>query len=198
MTEFLNLLGIWSFAAYGAYKARGSRFDIFGIFTIAFLCGLGGGVIRDALLHETPIFLSSPSYVIAVFLGSVAGLVPQNIFQSFNRSMLAVDALGLGAFAYTGAERADHAGLGFIGIVFFATITAVGGSILRDVCMQKIPEIFYQDFYATPAIILGTLYFLLRPWISFWPIPFSLVFFAFVVRMLAIHYKIQLWKPRDI
>ncbi len=198
MIYFLDLLGTWAFAAYGAHKAQRCRFDIFGISTIAFISGLGGGTIRDIFLNSSPAYLSKISYVVVVILGIVFALVFGKAFNRLSRFMLTIDAVGLVAFAYIGAEHAGIAGFGLLGSVFFATVTAVGGSLLRDISMQKIPEVFYQDFYATPAILLGCAYFLLKPFMQFWLTPAILLSVVFIIRMLAIHYKIQLWKPNEV
>lgn len=37
-------------------------FDIVGVLALAVVTGLGGGVIRDVLLNQVPVFLEKPSY----------------------------------------------------------------------------------------------------------------------------------------
>ncbi|HEC03461.1 MAG TPA: TRIC cation channel family protein [Phycisphaerales bacterium] len=45
-----DILGTFTFAAYGAYVGQRKRFDIFGILICAFLTALGGGTIRELIL----------------------------------------------------------------------------------------------------------------------------------------------------
>lgn len=195
MPFLLDLLGTWAFAAYGAHKAKQERFDLFGITTIAFISGLGGGTVRDLFLNASPAYLSEPLYIVAVILGVMFALLPNRIFQTAGKQMLLIDAIGLVTFAYLGAEKSVLAGYGLLGCIIFATMTAVGGSVLSDISMKKIPELFYQDFYATPALLLGGAYFFLQPQLSLWYVPLLLLFTIFLVRLLAIRYKVQLWKP---
>ncbi len=54
-----------------------------------------------------------------------------------------VDAIGLSTFAFIGAEKADEAGLGVFAIIFLATLTAVGGGLLRDIAIREVPQITF-------------------------------------------------------
>lgn len=195
MPIFLDLLGTWAFAVYGAHKAKQQKFDLFGITTIAFVSGLGGGTVRDLFLNASPAYLSEPTYVIAVVLGIMFALLPIRYFTKASRFMLWIDAIGLVAFAYLGAHIALTEGYGLLGSMIFAAMTAAGGSVLRDIGMNQIPELFYQDFYATPALLLGAAHFFLRPILPLWYVPTLLMLFVFAIRLLAIRYNIQLWKP---
>lgn len=197
MFFLFDLLGTWAFAAYGAHKAQKQGFDLFGITTIACLSALGGGTIRDLFLNVSPLYLSEPAYLAAIALGILFTLSPKNWLYQLKSPMLYIDAIGLVTFAYLGAEKAHQFGFSWLGFVFFAGITAVGGSILSDISMRRTPELFYQDFYAVPALLLGFLYFFLHPHIN---TPFGTVLllsFIFFLRVLAIHYNIQLWKPKQ-
>ncbi len=44
-------------------------------------------------------------------------------------------------------------GIGPVGAVMMGTLTAVGGGMLRDVLLARVPVILRTDFYATPAFI---------------------------------------------
>jgi len=69
--------------------------------------------------------------------------------------------VGRATFALIGATKAAQADLGAFAIIFLATLTAVGGGLLRDVSIREVPQIFYRDFYASPAIFLGVMYSIL-------------------------------------
>ncbi len=195
MPIFLDLLGTWAFAAYGAHRAKQLRFDLFGITTIAFISGLGGGTVRDLFLNTSPAYLTKPIYALVVLLGVAFALLPVTYFNKAKRAMLVVDAIGLVAFAYLGAEIARQSGYGLLGSMIFATMTACGGSVLRDISMNRTPELFYQDFYATPALLLGAIHFFLRPLLFHWYPPVLLLLSIFLIRLLAIRFNVQLWKP---
>jgi uncharacterized membrane protein YeiH len=50
----LDLAGTFLFAAEGANLAVHNRLDLLGICVIAFVASLGGGVLRDLLIGDTP------------------------------------------------------------------------------------------------------------------------------------------------
>lgn len=50
----LDLLGILAFAVAGALAAVQHDLDIFGVFVLAGVTAVGGGLIRDAVLGATP------------------------------------------------------------------------------------------------------------------------------------------------
>jgi uncharacterized membrane protein YeiH len=63
------------------------------------------------------------------------------------------DAIGLGVFAAIGALKAIAFGLGPIGVMIIAALTATGGGAVRDVLVREIPAVVKHDFYATAALI---------------------------------------------
>jgi len=74
------------------------------------------------------------------------------------------DAIGLGAFTAAGADLAVATGHNNIQTVLFVgTVTAVGGGMLRDICIQKTPGVLYKDIYATASLIGALAYFLAFP-----------------------------------
>jgi uncharacterized membrane protein YeiH len=192
---FFDLLGTFAFAAYGAYLGQRKRFDLFGIFVCACVSALGGGTLRELLLHELPVYFHDPLYFITILIGTIFSILLFKRFGKIQRFMLSIDALGLVTFAFLGATKAVEAGLGLVGILIFATISAVGGGVFCDLLVREIPRIFYRDFYATPSLFVGVGVFLLQPQLGNPLIVYSLLFVVFCIRVLAIKYRIELWKP---
>ena len=190
----LDLIGTFTFALYGAYVGMRRGFDIFGIFTTAFLTALGGGTIREMILGHIPAYFVDMRYIVAVGLGFGLSILVYPIFSKINKYALVVDGIGLVAFAFIGAESASHAGLGAFGIILLATLTAVGGGLLRDIAIAETPQIFYRDFYASPAIFLVIMYAIFAKSMSSVTVWFILLS-AFALRLLAIYFKINLWGP---
>ena len=59
----LDTIGIIVFAASGAINAIQKKMDIFGIFTLATVTAIGGGVIRDVVINiDLPTFFKRPPY----------------------------------------------------------------------------------------------------------------------------------------
>jgi uncharacterized membrane protein YeiH len=63
------------------------------------------------------------------------------------------NAIGLGAFATTGAIVATHAGVSAFGGVAIATINAVVGGAVADILLDRAPFVLFEDFYATCAVL---------------------------------------------
>lgn len=62
------------FAVTGAISALRRNHDVVGVFCLALVTGLGGGLLRDILVHEDPlIFRAGQSDALATGTGSVAG-----------------------------------------------------------------------------------------------------------------------------
>lgn len=191
----LDLLGTFTFAFYGAYVGMRKKFDIFGIFVLAFLTAVGGGTLRELFFNSFPAYFSDMNYLAVILFGIVCSIILYPTFSKISKYALIIDAVGLVTFAFIGASRASDAGLGAFAIILLATITAVGGGLLRDITISETPQIFYKDIYATPAIILGILYVLFEnsihnPW-AIWGILLT----ALACRLCAIYFKINLWGP---
>ncbi|MEI6194989.1 MAG: TRIC cation channel family protein, partial [Verrucomicrobiota bacterium] len=71
-----NVGAVFFFALTGALAARRLGYDIIGVFVLAFATGLGGGLIRDTLLHGIgPVAaLTDPCFLVAVLCATVCGL----------------------------------------------------------------------------------------------------------------------------
>lgn len=192
----LDLIGTFTFAFYGAYIGLRRRFDIFGIAVTAFLTAVGGGTLRDLLLNRLPNYFSDWLYWAIIILGIVTAILLFPLFSKINKYALIIDAIGLVTFAFIGASLAQTAGLGNFGIVVLAVLTAVGGGLLRDIAIAETPQIFFRDFYASPAILLGVLFVIFKNTLNNPLVIYSILSIAFAIRVAALYYKIDLWAPR--
>lgn len=191
----LDILGTAAFAVYGAYVGQRKELDIFGVCVCALASSFGGGMVREMLLHATPAFFLNPRYLYAAIAGCAFGIVSLRRAERIRPWILYANAIGLATFALLGAIRASNEGLGAIGIVSLAVLSAVGGGVIRDILIREIPEVLYRDFYATPALLLGVVYSLFpaqRPEPLFF---YSLLVGAFLLRVYGMNHRIQLWRP---
>jgi len=82
--EFIEIIGIAAFAIAGAMVAIDKGADLFGVIFLSLVASLGGGVIRDLLLGNTPpVMFTSYKFV----------------------SVVLVCALGIFIIAYSNIER---------------------------------------------------------------------------------------------
>ncbi|MCL7418850.1 MAG: trimeric intracellular cation channel family protein [Halalkalicoccus sp.] len=153
----MNVIGLLAFAIVGSLEGAEADLDLFGVAVLGILTALGGGTIRDTLVGQVPLALRTTTDVLVVLLGVGLALVIIRRFGDLREHPLVVlpDAVGLAAFAATGASVGHEAGLTPFGIVVLATLTAVGGGSLCDLLLTRVPVVLREDFYATPAVIGG-------------------------------------------
>lgn len=152
--QLVDLVGVFAFALSGGLAGVRRHFDIFGILVLAVVTALGGGIMRDVLLGLTPpAGLSSLPLIGTALAGGLVTFWFSGTLDRARRSILLADALGLGAFAVSGAMTAIQAGHPGIEAIAVGTLTAVGGGVLRDVLSGAVPSVFTRDLYALPALL---------------------------------------------
>jgi uncharacterized membrane protein YeiH len=62
------------------------------------------------------------------------------------------DAIGLGLFAVAGAKKALGTGAGPEVAILLGMVSAVGGGVLRDVLLSRLPTILKREIYASAAL----------------------------------------------
>lgn len=151
-----DIFGTLVFAISGAFRAAKYELDLLGVLVLATATGVGGGLIRDVLLGAAPpAAFGDETYLLTCIAGGLlVFFLGRKIARRWD-GVLAADALGLSVFAAIGASKAASHGLGAIGIMMMAAITATGGGVIRDVLVREIPAILKQDFYATAALAGG-------------------------------------------
>ena len=189
--NFLDLTGTFAFAISGATAARQKGLDLFGICVMAFTVACGGGIIRDLCIGAIPpAGISDWRYLVTALIaaGATIGLYP--FVRRLNRPVRFFDSLGLAMFAVTGAQKALAFGHNAEVAILLGIITAVGGGILRDVLLNRIPVIFEKEIYGSAALLGAAIvtagYF--QNWISAdWVTIIALVT-CLVLRLLAVRY----------
>jgi uncharacterized membrane protein YeiH len=156
----VNTVGLVAFALVGSSKAIREGFDVFGVVIVGLAMAFAGGVTRDLLVTRVPLALQSP-VEIGLGLFGVGLAVTLSVVSSSPDThpvTLVADAIGLAAFATTGAIVAAETGVSAFGVVAVATINAVGGGAFADVLLDRSPFILFEDFYASCAVLGGTAY----------------------------------------
>ncbi len=148
-----DLIGTLVFAVEGALSAIRSELDLLGVMVIAFIAALGGGVIRDVLIGATPPnAIRDWRYPALTFLAGLLTFLFHSTFQGISYHLLLVlDAAGLSLFAVAGVEKAIMFGIRPFVAMLMGTVTGVGGGVIRDILMARIPAVLQTDIYATAA-----------------------------------------------
>ncbi|WP_227377177.1 trimeric intracellular cation channel family protein [Haladaptatus halobius] len=158
-----NAIGLVAFALVGASKAIREGFDPFGVTVVGLVTAFGGGTTRDLLVMRIPLSLQTFSNIGFGVIGVILAVALSTFLQDPDQHpfSLTADAIGLGAFATTGAIVATTVGVSPFGVVALATINAVGGGAFADILLDRPPFILLQDFYASCAVFGGCTYWLI-------------------------------------
>lgn len=158
-----DLSGTLVFAVEGSMAGAAARLDVFGVLVIGFVTAVGGGLIRDLLLGETPpAALRSGVYVGVILLGSAIVIGIYGLVNKIpDRVLTTLDAFGLALFAVTGALKAVDKKLHLLPVVMLGVISACGGGVIRDVLLNRVPVVLTAHIYAVAAALGAALTVLL-------------------------------------
>ena len=142
------------FAIEGALVAAASGLDLFGILVIAFVTALVGGIIRDLLIGFTPpASLRDAWYPTIAFGGAILVFVIHEAVKGIPAGLLLwSDAAGLALFAVVGAAKAIDFKLSPFVAALLGMVSAVGGGVVRDILLNRVPTILQQDIYRSPHL----------------------------------------------
>lgn len=163
MFHLLDIIGTMAFALSGALTAINKKLDPFGVFIIAFVTAVGGGMLRDALIGVTPVsWMRDLNYVYVICIGFVLAIVFRKKLDRLRTSLFLFDTIGLGVFTLIGLEKGIDTGLHPVICIALGTMTACFGGVLRDILCNEIPVIFRRQIYATICIVGGIVFFGLK------------------------------------
>ncbi|MET3645236.1 trimeric intracellular cation channel family protein [Streptococcus gallinaceus] len=200
-----NYIGTIAFAVSGVVKGFNKNLDIFGITLLGILTAVGGGIIRDMMTARIPAALTDPT---SIYLAIAVALIMylfvitrktdklqhQQMYRFLAITNLVFDAIGLAIFALIGASAGVELHLNFMTSGILATLTGVGGGILRDLLVNETPIVLKEDVYAVLAFFAGIAYHILVLDFHLPRIPVYIALFtiALVIRLLVIKYHVNL------
>ena len=148
----MNTIGLVAFALVGASKAIREEFDLLGITIVGVAMAFAGGATRDLLVTRVPLVVRSPMEISLGLVGVNLAVVLSLVLSAPDTHPVTVvaDAIGLAAFATTGAIVAARVGVSAFGVVAIASIKTVGRGrparsgpvrplrgLLRDLCGSR-------------------------------------------------------------
>jgi uncharacterized membrane protein YeiH len=150
----LELLGVFVFALSGASLAVEKQLDLFGVLVLAAVTALGGGLLRDVLLGDTPpVVLRESRYLVVALVAGISVFLGAGRLEHIAAPVRVFDAAGLGLFVATGTAMALQAGLGAVPAITLGCLTGIGGGIARDVLVGVVPVVLRRELYAVPAVL---------------------------------------------
>lgn len=163
--------GVFAGALGGAFAAKQNeryQYDFVGVLGLGLMSALGGGVARDVMIgHGPPLAFQDVRYLLVALCGALLGLWISTQGKGLRRTLIVVDAAGLGFFAVAGSARAMGAGLGFLPAMLLGITTAVGGGSLRDVFSGRTPKVFERgEPYAIVAALSSLVFLVAGRWLG--------------------------------
>ena len=159
---WFDLGAVFLFALTGVWAATHRGYDVVGAFVLAFLTGVGGGLLRDGIfLQEMPAVLKDARFLYAVFAALAVGIVLQRMAERFDTLIAYVDAGAIGAYAIYGANKSLVAGVPPEAAVLVGLCNAVGGGLIRDVVVCEEPLLLKPGQLYVLACLAGCTGFVL-------------------------------------
>ena len=192
-----DIIGLVAFALSGVLISLYKKLDIFGVFFIASLTALGGGVIRDVLAGRVPFAFTHYYPILVVIITVIAALLLKRHIREIDRKFLFVvfDSIGLCAFSITGSLVGIEVGFNMFGVVILSIATAVGGGLVRDMLLNEVPFILKREIYASVALLTAIAMFVLDRMELLDTVTLTLLFFGMLFLRLA-SYRFGYHLPR--
>ena len=190
-----ELLAVVVAAATGALTARENKLALVGAIGLAVLVSLGGGLIRDVILQEGNVYILRQPLALPVAIATAAAVFTFPVMvEKPDRLVAILDIFSVGLFAVMGADKTMLYGYPAITCVMMGFFTAVGGGLLRDVCLARVPYIFQRsNLYAIAAIAGALTYIVLVQCLDIWNIAAAAISVAvtMAVRWWSIRFNIM-------
>lgn len=192
----IEILAVLAFAYAGVVEARRSGFDYVGVLTVAFVSAFGGGTLRDVLLNRHPLYwIEHWEFLVYIFAFSAVELVLLRFNKDFssNKTLMLIDALGLGLFCASGVGIALEMNIPVLPAALVGVITATFGGVLRDVLCDRKPQLFQptEPVYATCAFLGAWSYILLHRLAPAFALIVCIAV-TFLLRVLAVRFNFKL------
>ncbi len=205
----IEILGTIAFASSGALLAMEKHMDIFGVCILGITTAVGGGIIRDIVLGNTPpyVFQNSSYVLVAIVVSTILFIYKyiqkhtnlrlfDRVKNCYDIAMLWMDAIGLGIFTVVGINTAVTQGYkdNLFLLIFVGMVTGIGGGMLRDIMALKTPFVFVKHVYASASLAGALVYIALMDYLV---VSINMTISATVVvaiRVVAAHYKWNLPK----
>ena len=194
---WFDLAAVFLFALTGVWAATRRGYDIVGAFVLAFVTGVGGGLLRDGIfLQEVPVVIQDGRYIWAVLAALLIGGTTQRLAERFTGLLAYADAAGIGVYAVYGANKSLVAGASPEAAVLVGLCNAVGGGLLRDIIVREEPLLMKPGQLYFLVTLVGCIGFVVMSHhygVEVQLSAYLAIGLTLLLRVLAIHFD---WKTR--
>lgn len=179
---WVDEIAISAGAILGALAAVRRQAPLVGIVMIGVITGLGGGILRDAVLNTDIAAFRGPWYLPTVLVAILVALPLHRIIPRTPGMTIGIDAFGMGAFVVAGTEKALTFGMGPTQSALIGVLCATGGGVIADLLMGEKPLVMQRGRWYVTAAAVGAVYFVVG--INFLPVAFMRISTVVLVILL--------------
>src|SRR5436309_9678637 len=152
----LDYFGIAVFAISGALLAAEKKQTLVTFIFFAVVTGIGGGTARD-LLIGAPVFWIHQNTILLICAAAalIVWISPARLWRG--RTLLWLDAVGLGAYASFGAAKGLAFGVAPLPAIGMGVLTGCLGGIVRDLLAGEPSILMRPELYVTAAALSAAL-----------------------------------------
>ena len=111
-------------------------------------------MLRDLCIGAVPpAGLTDWRYLAVAMAAALMTIAASGLVMRLAHPVTLFDSLGLGLFAVSGAQKAILYGHNAEVAVLLGVVTAVGGGLMRDVLLNRVPVILQREIYASAALV---------------------------------------------
>jgi len=150
----------------------------------------GGGIVRDVCIGATPpAGLSNWRYLAVSLFASGVTILAYPQVRRLRQPVLFFDAIGLGLFAVSGAQKSLAYGHSAEVAILLGIVSAVGGGVMRDMLLSRVPAILEREIYASAALIGAAVQtgFSYAGWTAWWT-PWFATLACVMVRLATLYF----------
>ncbi|MFD2738154.1 trimeric intracellular cation channel family protein [Sulfitobacter aestuarii] len=153
LISLLDYASVLVFAITGALVASRAQLDLVGFAFLACLTAVGGGTIRDQLLHRDPVFwIADPTYLAVASAAAVVVFLTAHRLESRMRALIWLDSFALAVAVAAGAGVAMARDQAPVIVILMGMITGCMGGLMRDVVVGQVPLVLKQgELYVSAA-----------------------------------------------
>jgi uncharacterized membrane protein YeiH len=198
LNYFIGMTAIAAFAMAGVLAAARKDMDIVSLTVLGVVTAVGGGTLRDLLMSTEVFWMVDFNGVWVAIAASICAFYLERHLrdESVWTLILYLDAFGLALFGVQSIDKALALQFSAPVAVVMATITGIGGGLIRDVLTQRPNLLLSREIYAT-AIIAGSIFYVALLGLTGKTTAATLAGFAFtfIFRALAIyrHWRMPKW-----
>lgn len=198
MILLLDYLATFIFGVVGAFRAIKYELDLFGVIFISIITSTLGGIIRDIILDVKINSFIHCEYLMIAIISGILTFYFNRWLVKYWFAITALDSIGLVLFSLIGSFKAYSLGYNSTYVIVSGFITACGGGLIKDILINRIPDLFIEDIYGSLSILTSAVFILNLNYLAL-EVNIILTFILMIlIRGIVLKYKLNLPKVKKL